>query len=689
MSGRKCNNCGSTDIEVDNARGDAVCTNCGSVLEDNIIVSEVQFEENAHGASSAVGQFVASDSRGGATSYGKFPVSIGTESREVTLRKARQGIAMLCSQLRLNNHCIETACNFFKMALIRNLTRGRRNTHIYAACVYITCRTEGTSHLLIDISDVLQICCYELGRTYLKLSQSLCINIPSIDPCIYIMRYANKLDFREKTHEVSMTAQRLVQRMKKDSIHSGRRPSGLCGAALLLAARMHDFGRTPNDIVRIVKIHESTLRKRLFEFGETPSSALTVDEFMAVDLEAEQDPPAFKAARKKDKERLQKLEEQTTEFNQLQAEIDAALDREMNGRGGKRRRSKYDFIELQDSDQFIEESNLSVIRECVSDAGVVDGTTEPDPQGGGGAKVEHKACIPEGLKPDLKAMCKVEVAVPEKASEQDDGELITDDLNDDEMDAYIMTEEEANTKNQLWMQLNEEYLKELQVKEERAAKQREEGKPEKKKRRTTKRKAIGPSSTAREAIEKILQEKKISNKINYDILKTLTDGGPTGGEPSSAPTVSTSSTTTTTSTAAVASTKGNDIDILSWVRQKPEKVLSGGSTTSKSEGNTSGGGGSAGNTKPSPNIGPLGSSRKRQQPVLQATLPVVVSDGTEDVTKMKEGGSTPKAAQDTIDDFDEEVDGEPEPEPESEHKSLADMLNTGDDDDYYDYEEDY
>ncbi|XP_035795516.1 transcription factor IIIB 90 kDa subunit-like [Anopheles albimanus] len=683
MSGRKCNNCGSTDIEVDNARGDAVCTNCGSVLEDNIIVSEVQFEENAHGASSAVGQFVASDSRGGATSYGKFPVSIGTESREVTLRKARQGIAMLCSQLRLNNHCIETACNFFKMALIRNLTRGRRNTHIYAACVYITCRTEGTSHLLIDISDVLQICCYELGRTYLKLSQSLCINIPSIDPCIYIMRYANKLDFREKTHEVSMTAQRLVQRMKKDSIHSGRRPSGLCGAALLLAARMHDFGRTPNDIVRIVKIHESTLRKRLFEFGETPSSALTVDEFMAVDLEAEQDPPAFKAARKKDKERLQKLEEQTTEFNQLQAEIDAALDREMNGRGGKRRRSKYDFIELQDSDQFIEESNMSVIRECVSDAGVVDGTADPDQRGSGEPKVEHKACIPEGLKPDLKAMCKVEVTVPEKASEQDDGELITDDLNDDEMDAYIMTEEEANTKNQLWMQLNEEYLKELQVKEERAAKQREEGKPEKKKRRTTKRKAIGPSSTAREAIEKILQEKKISNKINYDILKTLTDG-PTGGEPSSATPASTSSVSTTSTSAAT--TKGSDIDILSWVRQKPEKVLSGGNTTPKTEG--AGSSGTTGSTKPSPNISPLG-SRKRQQPVLQATLPVVVTDGTEDATKMKEGGGTPKAVQDTIDDFDEEVDGEPEPEPESEHKSLADMLNTGDDDDYYDYEEDY
>lgn len=111
---------------------------------------------------------------------------------------------------------------------------------------------------------------------------------PFSDPCIYIMRFANRLEFGDRTHEVSMTAQRLVQRMKKDSIHSGRRPSGLCGAALLLAARMHDFSRKPNDIVRVVKIHESTLRKRLLEFGETPSSSLTIDEFMSIDLEAEQ-----------------------------------------------------------------------------------------------------------------------------------------------------------------------------------------------------------------------------------------------------------------------------------------------------------------------------------------------------------------------------------------------------------------
>jgi transcription factor IIIB subunit 2 len=39
-------------------------------LEDSIIVSEVQFEENAHGGSSALGQFISSDSKGGARGFG-------------------------------------------------------------------------------------------------------------------------------------------------------------------------------------------------------------------------------------------------------------------------------------------------------------------------------------------------------------------------------------------------------------------------------------------------------------------------------------------------------------------------------------------------------------------------------------------------------------------------------------------
>ena len=40
--GLKCDCCGSTDIDVDPSRADAVCTDCGTVLESSIIVSDIQ-----------------------------------------------------------------------------------------------------------------------------------------------------------------------------------------------------------------------------------------------------------------------------------------------------------------------------------------------------------------------------------------------------------------------------------------------------------------------------------------------------------------------------------------------------------------------------------------------------------------------------------------------------------------------
>lgn len=124
---------------------------------------------------------------------------------------------------------------------------------------------------------------------------------------MYVMRYANRMEFGDKTHEVSKTALRLVQRMKRDWIHTGRRPSGLCGAALLIAARHHGFNRTVLDVIKEVKVHENTVRKRMLEFGETASSNLTLEEFMTVDLEEEHDPPCYLKSRKKD--RAEKVDE--------------------------------------------------------------------------------------------------------------------------------------------------------------------------------------------------------------------------------------------------------------------------------------------------------------------------------------------------------------------------------------------
>lgn len=137
-----CTHCGCTEIDKDPARGDAVCTNCGSVLEDQIIVSEIQFEEHATGASSVIGQFVSTDGSKSHSLGISFPHGMKKESRTVTFDNGRKRIQQLGVQLKLNQHCIDTAFNFFKMAVNRRMTQGRKTTHVIAACLYIVCRTE-------------------------------------------------------------------------------------------------------------------------------------------------------------------------------------------------------------------------------------------------------------------------------------------------------------------------------------------------------------------------------------------------------------------------------------------------------------------------------------------------------------------------------------------------------------------
>jgi transcription factor IIIB subunit 2 len=109
-----------------------------------------------------------------------------------------------------------------------------------------------------------------------------------------IWRFAGKLEFGKDTHKVAEDAVRMVQRMSLDWMVMGRRPSGVCGACLILAARMNNYRRSITEVVYIVKVTTHTIQKRLDEFKMTPSSALTVDEFLNNEfLESAHDPPSF------------------------------------------------------------------------------------------------------------------------------------------------------------------------------------------------------------------------------------------------------------------------------------------------------------------------------------------------------------------------------------------------------------
>eukprot|EP01048_Picozoa_sp_COSAG05_P010103 COSAG05_NODE_872_length_6839_cov_16.232938_2_plen_279_part_00 len=267
--------CGSTDIEHDASRGSAVCKICGQVLEEDTIISEVTFADSGSGSSSVVGKFVrATGSRavsGGLAGFGK-------ESRDITISNGRAKIKELATGLHLNQHHEDFAVRLFTLAVQHNFVQGRKTENVCSACLYIVCRREKTPHLLIDFSDLLQTNVFPLGQTFLKLVRLLNITVPLIDPSLYIHRFASKLEFEEQTHAVAMTAVRLVGRMSRDWIQTGRRPAGICGACLLIASRMHGFRRAQQDILRVVHVCDSTLRHRLEEFVKTPAAQLTCGE---------------------------------------------------------------------------------------------------------------------------------------------------------------------------------------------------------------------------------------------------------------------------------------------------------------------------------------------------------------------------------------------------------------------------
>ncbi|CAI5734878.1 unnamed protein product [Peronospora destructor] len=301
MASSICPTCSCTEIDVVDVSGEAVCVSCGTILEENNIVSSIEFQESGGGAHSVVGQFVSATA---SKSYGNIGTSgrnYGVESRANTLANGKKKIRQIAGMLRLGDHYKDSSFRLFALALQRNFTHGRKTQTVIAACLYIVCRRERSPHLLIDFSDKLQINVYVLGGVFLKFCKLLQIHLPLIDPSLYIHRFASQLNFAGKTHSIATTALRLVATMKRDWIETGRRPSGICGAALLIAARSQSVMCSLHDVMDVVNIGERTLKQRLYEFSLTPTAQLTYDQVGKLEmLRVECDPPSFQHHREKE-----------------------------------------------------------------------------------------------------------------------------------------------------------------------------------------------------------------------------------------------------------------------------------------------------------------------------------------------------------------------------------------------------
>ncbi|ODO09502.1 hypothetical protein I350_03103 [Cryptococcus amylolentus CBS 6273] len=306
---KQCPQCGPHgELVTDQSAGNVVCMSCGQIIEEGILVSEVGFAEGSGGRISVQGTFVSNYATGVAGTRGGRG---GQQNTENIKANGSAKIDEVARKMYLGSGISIGAKRFFSLAVDNKFNRGRKTTYIVASCLYLQCRLKRDARMLIDFSEHLAINVFELGATYLKLRSTLNFTdpMPEVDPAIYNLRFAHRLNFGPLVNTVAADASRLVRRFRADWMTQGRRPAGVCGACIIIAGRMSNFLRTPDEVAQVVKVHPNTIKKRLLEFAETDMAKKTVGEWRALSdaqldaVSTEEKPPVVKQqARKREKE---------------------------------------------------------------------------------------------------------------------------------------------------------------------------------------------------------------------------------------------------------------------------------------------------------------------------------------------------------------------------------------------------
>ncbi|KAK5940285.1 transcription factor TFIIIB subunit brf1 [Knufia obscura] len=325
----RCSHCDQPTLIPD--EGGLVCQSCGIINEeDSNFRAEVEFDESSSGAIKTRGTHIGQNQTHSKQAYNSRIASAAHVGHEATkaLDRAKADAQQRFKHFALNLHVRETeehrAMYLFEKAYERAFYRGRTLESVAIVCLYLAVRQctarERYPLMLIDFAEISQgsYNVFELGKMVKILQQKLYLDanrdiwfslerqkegaskekqaeltaeqierqkggMNLQDPEDLIERFCDKLDFGDLTNIVKRDAAKVAKSMNRDWMVTGRRPSGIAGAAVIIAARMNNFRRTLREVVLVAKVTEITLSKRIEEFRETSSSTMSVKDFRATD----------------------------------------------------------------------------------------------------------------------------------------------------------------------------------------------------------------------------------------------------------------------------------------------------------------------------------------------------------------------------------------------------------------------
>ena len=271
----------------DDERGEIVCSPCGQVLVERIVISDSKpvhtlddFLSNSQtGPKSSLTMYDKGlNTNIGArnTDFSGRRIPSKTASRFKSMRiwdsrsKSKSSGHSLISalvlldgvkqKLGLTDTIAEHIAFIYRKASSLGLIRGRGTTEVMAASIYAACRENGIPRSLDEVSSTLNIPKKRLSKCYRAIAKRLDLKPELATPMDCLSKFCSRLEVNEKTKRHAF---KILQQANSKRIVSGSKPAVVCAAALYLACIANGEKVSQTRIAETTQVSSLSIRKCL------------------------------------------------------------------------------------------------------------------------------------------------------------------------------------------------------------------------------------------------------------------------------------------------------------------------------------------------------------------------------------------------------------------------------------------
>ncbi|KAI9189461.1 transcription initiation factor IIB [Blastocladiella emersonii ATCC 22665] len=264
------------NVIEDFKQGDLVCADCGTVFKDRIIdtrsewrtfsadeggddPSRVGSTENALMGSMNM-ETTINDARGGTSGPGKdlskaHAKTSSIRDHKVVLQGFKE-VGTLGEKLGLPKNYIDTAKQYFRTAVEKDLNVQKRVAHYAGACLLLGCRKHGVTRTIDEFARMLGIKKHEFGRLLLQVNKTVA-NLARQETIDTGARLCDALDLPASSAQLVTEVSRNARDI--DELAS-RVPGTIQGAAALFVSQLIGMPRSVKDISVKVDVAETTIK---------------------------------------------------------------------------------------------------------------------------------------------------------------------------------------------------------------------------------------------------------------------------------------------------------------------------------------------------------------------------------------------------------------------------------------------